>query len=133
MSEVPLIITGGRAVVPQEVERVLLSHPAVAEAAVIGVPPFDESGDEIVAAAIRLCAPLPAAAADLTGYCRTRLAGYQIPVRWLLGNALPRTAAGTVRRGVLAAQLTVVSRPRVTVAGLRIPRQARRVADDLDY
>jgi o-succinylbenzoate---CoA ligase len=136
MPEVPLIITGGRAVAPREVERVLLSHPAVAEAAVAGVPALGlpgQSGDEIVAAAIRLSAPLPAAAADLTAYCRTRLAGYQIPVRWLLAGALPRTPEGALRRGVVAAQLAAVARPWATVPGLRVPRQARGSWEDLDY
>jgi acyl-coenzyme A synthetase/AMP-(fatty) acid ligase len=58
MPEAPLIIRGGHAVAPQEVERVLLAHPAVAEAAVVGVP--DPLGDQIVAAAVRRTRSRPA-------------------------------------------------------------------------
>jgi len=89
MSEVPLIIRGGQAVPPREVERVLLSHPAVTEAAVVGLP-GQFRDDEIVAAAVRLSARLPAPAADLTGYCRARLAAYKVPGR--------RRAASAARR-----------------------------------
>jgi hypothetical protein len=108
MPDSPLIIRGGQAVSPGEVERVLLSHPAVAEAVVIGVS--DHFWDEIVAAAVRLSVPLPSAAADLTAYCRDRLAPYKVPVRWLFSSALPRTPDGTVCRMTLAAQLAVGSR-----------------------
>ena len=109
MPEAPLIIRGGQAVLPLEVERILLSHPAVAEVAVIGLP--DQFWDEIVAAAVQLSAPLPAAAVELTAYCRDRLAPYKVPVRWLFGRAMPRTRAGAICRATLAAQLTVMSRP----------------------
>jgi acyl-coenzyme A synthetase/AMP-(fatty) acid ligase len=148
MPEAPLIIRGGHAVAPQEVERVLLAHPAVAEAAVVGVP--DPLGDQIVAAAVRLSAPLPSAAAAITGYCRVALAPYQVPTRWLFTPALPRTADGAVRRSVLTAQLAVESwldrtppsagqpggseladlvdlfRPRPAIEDLRVPQQVRR-------
>ena len=97
----PLIARGGQVVSPQEVERILLSHPGVAEACVVGVP--DQFWDEIVAAAVRLSAPLPAAAADLTAYCRDRLAPYKVPVRWLFTGALPRTGSGKVLKRQLRA------------------------------
>ncbi|HEY1819089.1 MAG TPA: hypothetical protein VGG83_04110 [Trebonia sp.] len=141
MPEAPLIIRGGRAIAPQEVERVLLGHPAVAEAAVVGVP--DRFLGEIVAAAIRLSAPLPSAAADLTDYCRVLLAPYKVPTRWLFTPALPRTRDGAVRRAVLSAQLAAESwldratwpafRPRPAIEDLRVPRQLRRpwALDDL--
>jgi hypothetical protein len=156
MPEAPLIIRGGLAISPREVERVLLSHPAVAEAAVVGVP--DHSWDEIVGAAVRLSAPLPSSAADLTRYCRALLAPYKVPVRWLLLAALPRTATGEPCRAALTAQLAVPAwpdhlgwtaerpavprgtatarlaavdpadlfRPRPAIEDLRIPRQSRR-------
>ncbi len=109
MPEAPLIIRGGQAVLPLEVERVLLSHPAVAEVAVIGLP--DQFWDEIVAAAVQLAAPLPAAAVELTAHCRDRLEPYKVPVRWLFGRAMPRTRGGAICRATLAAQLAVMSRP----------------------
>src|SRR5882672_9299530 len=156
MPEVPLIIRGGQAVSPQEVEQVLLRHQAVAEVAVVGVP--DRCWTEIVAAAIRLSAPLPSAAADLTAYCRARLPRYKVPVRWLFTAALPRTATGEPCRATLTARLAVTSgpggsawttqwpailpgtaaarmatvdpadlfRPRPAIEDLRIPRQLRR-------
>jgi long-chain acyl-CoA synthetase len=148
MSEAPLIIRGGRAVSPREVERVLLSHPAVTEAAVIGVPGQFRDDDEIVAAAVRLAAPLPSPAADLAGYCRARLAGYQVPGRWLFAGALPRTPAGGLCRATLSAQLAAAPPARgpaapldgpfpqrAAVEDLRIPRQVQRSwpLEDLDY
>lgn len=153
MLEAPLIFRGGQAVPPLEVERILLSHPAVAEVAVVGIP--DPFWDEIVTAAVRLSAPLPAAAADLTAYCRERLAPYKVPVRWLFTAAMPRTRAGAICRATLATQLAVSSlvdgstwsahlpaalssggaggravpfrmlRPRVPAEDLRIPGQVR--------
>ena len=113
MPEVPLIIRDGHAIPPREVEQILLGHPAVAEVAVIGVPDRfavpDRFPGEIVAAAVRLSAPLPSAAADLTGYCRVRLAPYKVPVRWLFVPALPRTATGEPCRETLAERLAVAS------------------------
>jgi len=155
MPEVPLIVRGGQAVPPVEVERILLSHPGVAEAAVIGLP--DTFWDEIVAAAVRLSAPLAAPAVDLTAYCRERLAPYKVPVRWLFVSEMPLDPAGGICRVTLGAQLAVVSqlagtpwsarlpgtasgansgtrvtaplgvlRPRPAIEDLRVPRQVRR-------
>jgi AMP-binding enzyme C-terminal domain len=113
MPEAPLITRDGHAVPPQEVEQVLLGHPAVAEVAVVGVPDrfpvFDRFPGEIVAAAVRLSAPLPSAAADLTRYCEIRLAPYKVPVHWLFVPALPRTTTGEPCRATLAARLVVAS------------------------
>jgi hypothetical protein len=156
MREAPLIIRGGQAVPPLEVERTLLSHPAVAEVAVVGIP--DPFWGQIVTAAVRLCEPLAAPAAELTAYCRQRLAPYKVPVRWLVTAAMPRTQAGKICRTTLAAQLAVMSqlagspwsaqlpaalsgagaatgagtgsfralRPRAATEDLQIPRQVRR-------
>lgn len=135
MPKQPLIMCGGQAVAPRDVERVLLSHPAVAEAVVIGVP--DPLGDEIVAAAVRLSGAEPATAVGLTAYCRARLAPYQVPVRWLLAAALPRTEGGGICLGTLNAQLAVMPQAWPTqpaILGLRIPPQVRRSGslEDLD-
>lgn len=133
MPEAPLIVRGGRAVPTREVEQVLLSHPAVAEAAVVGVP--DRSWGEIVGAAVRLTAPLRSAA-ELAAHCRTAIPGYQVPERWLFTATLPRTPDGEVCRGTVAVQLAIVGgakpapvdfiRPRAAIEGLGIPRQVRR-------
>jgi acyl-CoA synthetase (AMP-forming)/AMP-acid ligase II len=135
MPKQPLIICGGQAVTPRDVEEVLLSHPAVAEAVVIGVP--DPLGDEIVAAAVRLSGTEPVTAIGLTAYCRARLALHQVPGRWLLAAALPRTEAGEICRGTLNAQLAVMPQAWPTqpaILGLRIPPQVRRsgTLEDLD-
>jgi len=144
MPEAPLIIRGGRPVPPHEVEQALLRHPAVAEAAVVGVP--DHLMGEIVGAAVRLSAPLPSAAASLGAHCRTLIPGYQVPERWLLVDALPRTPDGAVCLVTVTARLAimVVSKhapvwpvnlagPRPAIENLRIPRQVRRswALDDL--
>src|SRR5689334_6115040 len=131
MPEAPLIIQDGHAVPPREVEQVLLGHPAVDEVAVVGVP--DRFRGAIVAAAVRLCAPLPSAAADLTRYCQVRLASYKVPVRWLFAPALPRAVTGEPCRATLAARLAVASgfdgpggagRPRATLRGTASARLA---------
>src|SRR5206468_11781448 len=86
-----MIKCGGENVFPAEVERCLLDHPGIAEAAVFGVP--DPDWGEIVAAAI---VPRPGTALsenDVVAHVRARLAGYKKPrvVRFL--DALPRTAS----------------------------------------
>jgi fatty-acyl-CoA synthase len=137
MPGVPLIVRGGLTVPPREVEQVLLSHPAVAAATVVGVP--DRLWGEIVGAAVCLSAPLPSAAADLSRYCRAFLPGYKVPERWLFTEALPRTPDGKVRRAAVTVQLAVLPapripmvdpidffRPRLATEDLRIPRQVRR-------
>lgn len=140
MPEAPLIVRGGRVIPPREVERVLLGHPAVAEAVVVGVP--DRLLGELVGAAVRLSAPLPASAAGLAAYCRGFLAGYQVPERWLFTGELPRTPDGEVSRAAVRARLAVTAphgmakfalvdpadlfRPRRATEDLRIPRQQRR-------
>ena len=119
MPEAPLIIRGGQAVLPLEVERVLLSYPGVAEVAVIGIP--DPFWDEIVGAAVRLSAPLPAAAVELSAYCCDRLAPYKVPVRWLFTGVMPRTRTGAIARAALATQLAVMSRPDGSPWAARLP------------
>ncbi|HEX7161577.1 MAG TPA: hypothetical protein VF223_10130 [Trebonia sp.] len=137
MPAVPPIVRGGQTVLPHEVEQVLLGHPAVAEAVVVGVP--DRFWGEIVGAAVRLSAPLPSAAADLSRYCRAFLARYRVPERWVFTEELPRTPDGKVRRAAVTARFAVMSapqlplvdpidlfRPRPATEDLRTPRQVRR-------
>src|SRR5207302_2767158 len=98
-----LIITGGYNVYPREVEEVLLGHPAVAEAAVLGLPDSD-LGEQVVAAIV----PLPGAnvaAADLVAHCRNQLASYKKPRQVFFVESLPRNALGKVQKHVLRATL----------------------------
>ena len=99
------ILRGGYSIFPPEVERVLLDHPDVAEAAVVGVP-HAELGEE-VAAFVALRPGARTNADDLTAYCRDRLAAFKYPRRVTLLDALPRSATGKV----LKAELTRVSAP----------------------
>jgi long-chain acyl-CoA synthetase len=94
------ILRGGYSVFPPEVESVLLDHPEVAEAAVVGVP-HPELGEEI-AAFVALRPGARTNAADLTAYCRDRLAAFKYPRRMTVVDTLPRSATGKVLKGELA-------------------------------
>jgi long-chain acyl-CoA synthetase len=95
-----LILRGGYSVVPAEVEAVLLTHPAVAEAAVLGVP-HPDLGEEI-AAFVTLRTAVAAEPAALIAHCRERLAGYKYPRTVTVLAALPKSATGKVLKGQLA-------------------------------
>ena len=95
-----LIIRGGANVYPEEVEQVILSHNAVAEAAVIGRPSPD-LGEEVVAAIV---AKQPIEQADLLAFCRKDLSSYKIPTEIRIVQALPKTTSGKVKRGEVLAQ-----------------------------
>jgi O-succinylbenzoic acid--CoA ligase len=90
------IITGGENVAPAEVEAVLESHPAVAEAAIHGRPDL-EWGERLVATIV-LRAGKTATDEELRGYCRVRLAGYKVPRVFTFAPGLPRTASGKLLR-----------------------------------
>lgn len=96
-----MFISGGENVYPAEVENVLARHPAVLEAAVIGVA--DEKWGEVGHAfvALRPGAPRPSES-DLTQFCRANLAGYKTPRRFTFVDDFPRTAAGKIRKHMLA-------------------------------
>ncbi|WP_234334367.1 AMP-binding protein [Streptomyces sp. NRRL B-1347] len=94
-----LIVSGGVNVYPAEVEAVLLAHPEVADAAVVGVP--DEEWGQRVAAVVRPEAG--AAAADglverLVTHCRGALAGFKVPRVIEVRAEVPRSEAGKVLR-----------------------------------
>jgi long-chain acyl-CoA synthetase len=91
-----LIIRGGYNVYPREVEEVLYEHPAVAEAAVVGIP-HPIHGEE-VAAAVVLKPGAEAAPPELQAFCRERVAAYKYPRHVWLEAALPKTATGKLLR-----------------------------------
>src|SRR5437660_281943 len=91
-----VIITGGENVSSIEVEDCLYQHPAVAEAAVIGVP--DEKWGETIKALVVLRAGTQASAADLIAFCRSRMAHYKCPTSVELRDALARTATGKLQK-----------------------------------
>ncbi len=96
-----LIVTGGENVYPAEVEGVLLAHPCVAEAAVIGVA--DAEWGQRVVAVVRLVEGAdPSVVTELQSHCRASLAAYKVPREVRISDQpLPRTASGKVRRGAL--------------------------------
>lgn len=91
-----MIIVGGFNVYPNEVEDVLFTHPAVLEAAVIGVP--DEYKGEAVKAFVVLKPGAAATADDLLAHCRANLAKYKMPTRLDIVPSLPKSAVGKVLR-----------------------------------
>ena len=94
-----MIITGGYKVFPNEVEDVLFTHPAVLEAAVIGVP--DGYKGEAVKAYIVVKDGASASAEELTAFCRERLARYKTPSQFEFSASLPKSGVGKVLRRVL--------------------------------
>src|SRR5436309_3341298 len=89
---VDMIISGGVNIYPAEVEAVLHAHPAVMDAAVIGVP--DEEWGESVRAIVQLRPAMTATADELAAFCASRLAGYKKPRSYEFVDELPRDAAG---------------------------------------
>jgi long-chain acyl-CoA synthetase len=97
-----LIISGGVNIYPAEIDAVLLDHPAVADAATIGVP--NEEWGEEVKAVVELAsgtAPSAALAAELIEFCRGRLAHYKCPRSIDFVDALPRHENGKLYKRLL--------------------------------
>jgi long-chain acyl-CoA synthetase len=89
-----MIIRGGYNVYPREIEEVLYEHPAVAEAAVVGVP--DDTLGEEVGAAVVLKPGATATADEIREHVRNQVAAYKYPRRvWFL-DALPKGPTGKV-------------------------------------
>ena len=95
-----MVVTGGENVYSIEVERVLFTHPAVREAAVIGIP--SEQWGEAVHAVVVLRAGATATAEELILHCRSMIGGYKVPRSIeFRTEALPVTPVGKVRKNVL--------------------------------
>jgi fatty-acyl-CoA synthase len=91
-----LIKSGGEWISSVALENALMGHPAVAEAAVIGVP--DERWAERPLAAVVLKAGQEATAADLQAFLAERFAKWWVPERIEFVTAIPRTAAGKFKK-----------------------------------
>ncbi|WP_331749437.1 MULTISPECIES: long-chain fatty acid--CoA ligase [unclassified Streptomyces] len=89
-----MFVSGGENVYPAEVEDVLLTHPAVAECAVIGVP--DPVWGEVGRAVVVLRPGADADEGEILGHLHGRLAKYKIPKSLVLTGELPRTASGKI-------------------------------------
>ena len=98
-----MIKTGGLTVIPAEIEGVLLGHPRVRDAAVVGVP--DERWGEAVHAFVTVSPGTALLEDELRSYCHERLAGYKRPKVFHIVSELPRTGIGKIARRLLRNQV----------------------------
>jgi len=97
-----MIISGGENVFPREVEEVLYSHPAVLEAAVIGIP--DPYWVEKVHALVVLKQGASATVEDIIAFCKKTLAGFKVPKSIDFVDSLPKNPAGKILKKELRKQ-----------------------------
>ncbi|NIV35981.1 MAG: long-chain fatty acid--CoA ligase, partial [Anaerolineae bacterium] len=95
-----MIICGGFNVYPREVEEVLFKHPAVKEAAVVGIP--HEYRGETVQAFVVLTDGSSATEEEIVAFCRGHLASYKVPSIIRFRSELPKSTVGKVLRRELA-------------------------------
>jgi acyl-CoA synthetase (AMP-forming)/AMP-acid ligase II len=100
-----MIITGGENVYSREVEEVLYTHPAVAEAAVIGLP--DPMWGEKIVAVIQTRPGMTVEPGEIIELCRTQMASYKKPKHVVFVDELPRNAAGKILKRELRDQVKV--------------------------
>ncbi len=98
-----MIIVGGLNVYPREIEEVLYTHPAVGDAAVIGMP--DRLRGEDAMAVVVLKPGTEASGRELILYCRERLANYKVPRKIVFREALPRGGTGKVVKRLLRKEM----------------------------
>ena len=105
-----MLISGGENIYPAEIENILLTHPLVADCAIVGLP--DAQWGEIAVACVVLRQPT-SSTLDVQDLLQTllaqRLARYKLPRHWLWLTELPKTALGKVQKNILA-QLVSTSR-----------------------
>lgn len=96
-----LAISAGVNIYPAEIEAVLITHPAVYDCAVFGIP--DDDLGESLAAAVQLQPDSAVTEGDLSAFLRTRLAKIKVPRRFEFRSALPRDASGKIFKRELRA------------------------------
>jgi acyl-coenzyme A synthetase/AMP-(fatty) acid ligase len=92
-------ISHGQVVHPGDVERVLLSHPAVADAGVAAAP--GSGGDQVATAFVVVAAGTETTARELIAWCREHLAPHQVPAFVTFVGRLPRNSVGKLMRAEL--------------------------------
>jgi len=106
-----MIISGGENVYPSEVEKLLGTHPAVQDVAVIGIP-HDKWG-EAVHAVVVLHAGLAATEDEILDWCKDRIAGYKRPrgISFIAEAEMPRTATGKIQHRMLRDRVAGARKP----------------------
>jgi len=104
-----MIITGGENVFPAEVENILHKHPAVAQAAVIGVA--DQAWGEAVTAVVVLKEGMNVGEEEIRSFCRAEIAGYKVPKAILFTDELPTSATGKLMKGRLREKIGLRALP----------------------
>ena len=100
-----MIIIKGQNIWPGDIESILLRHPRVAEAAVLGTP--DELRGEIIVAAIVLKPGANITEPEIKKFCLDHLANYKVPKQFLFVESLPKTAAGKIDKESLRSRLSL--------------------------
>ncbi len=97
-----MIISGGVNIYPQEIENLLVTHPKVADVAVVGAP-HEEMGEEVVAVIqpANMAEAGDALAAELTAFCRASLSGVKTPRRFDFMEQLPRHDTGKLYKRLI--------------------------------
>jgi fatty-acyl-CoA synthase len=91
-----MLKVGGENVDPMEVEALLLQHPAVSQAQVVGVP--DARLHEVACACVVLRPDAQLEASDLIAFCRGKVASFKVPRHVLVMHEFPKTASGKVQK-----------------------------------
>jgi acyl-CoA synthetase (AMP-forming)/AMP-acid ligase II len=100
-----LINRGGEKIGPREIDEVLLSHPAVAEAVCFGVP-HPAWGEEVEAVVVLKQEQKDTGEAEILTHCKERLADFKRPKRIHITQSIPRTATGKIQRSAVAKAMT---------------------------
>jgi acyl-CoA synthetase (AMP-forming)/AMP-acid ligase II len=104
-----MIIRGGENIYPREIEQVLVQHPAVTDAAVLGLP--DEEWGETVAAVVRLAPGTRLTSDELHDFVRARIAPHKTPKAWYAIGELPVSAMGKLQKFRLREQIIANALP----------------------
>ncbi len=93
-----MVLIGGFNVYPVNIDKVLMEHPAIQEAAVAGIPHPEKEGQEALKAWIVVAPGQQITAEEIIQYCKERLAPYEVPRRIQFLDELPKTTVGKVLR-----------------------------------
>jgi long-chain acyl-CoA synthetase len=94
-----MAIVGGYNVFPREIDEVLYTHPAVSEAAAVGIP--DDYYGEIIQAWVTLKPGVTCSTGDLLAYCTENLAKYKVPKSIFISDDIPKTTVGKIDKKAL--------------------------------